>query len=101
MLFNTSGCHRPECELKLSRSAANVAGTISWLATGTLTKRFAGFEDIPNHRSPQPQVWQLQESALSDPRRVTEGFACPTGHAWPSKPAGMSCVLATESLTDR
>ncbi|CAE7652530.1 FAXDC2 [Symbiodinium pilosum] len=27
-------------------------------------------------------VWQLQESALSDPRRVTEGFACPTGEAF-------------------
>ena len=25
------------------------------------------------------QVWQLQESALADPRRVKEGYACPTG----------------------
>ncbi|CAE7943803.1 COX10 [Symbiodinium sp. KB8] len=27
-------------------------------------------------------VWQLQESALADPRRVKEGYACPTGEAF-------------------
>ncbi|CAE7252008.1 aglP [Symbiodinium natans] len=27
-------------------------------------------------------VWQLQESALTDPRRVSEGYACPAGEAF-------------------
>ncbi|CAE7772746.1 COX10 [Symbiodinium sp. CCMP2456] len=27
-------------------------------------------------------VWQLQESALADPKRVKEGYACPTGEAF-------------------